>query len=274
MTIMVHSLHYYPIKSCRGIDVDSALVTRRGLEFDRTLMLVDRDGNFLTQRELPQMALIATELLPQNCGEMITLRAPASDPFTFLTSNDGRRRQVTLWDSLCDAVDQGDGVASWFSDFLHHPVRLVRIADEFQRELSPRYRLREDDETAFADGYPVLIVSQASLDDLNDRLAQPLPMNRFRPNIVVSGCAAFAEDNWQRIRIGDVEFACVKKCARCKIVTIDQQSAEVGKEPLTTLANYRYFEDRGVMFGQNMIPVTTGAIKVGDQVQFLEESSQ
>lgn len=263
----VSELHYYPIKSCRGIAVDSALVTRRGLEFDRSLMLVDETGTFLTQRELPRMALIGTELLPQNCGEMITLRAEGMDPFTFLTSNQGRQRQVSVWQSVCEAVDQGDEVARWFSDFLGDNVRLVRIADEFQRELDARYRLREDDETAFADGYPVLLLAQASLDDLNQRLATPLPMNRFRPNIVVSGCEAYAEDNWKRIRIGNVEFAGVKKCARCKIITIDQASAEVGKEPLTTLANYRYMEDRGVMFGQNMIPVNGGAIHVGDVVE-------
>jgi len=269
MTIKIQSLHYYPIKSCRGIEVDSTLVNRRGLEFDRSLLITDPHGMFLTQRELPRMALIGTELLPQNCGEMITLRAPEADPLTFLTSNEGRRRQVTVWESVCEAVDQGDEVAQWLSSFLGDSVRLVRIADEFHRQLDARYRLADDDETAFADGYPVLLLAQASLDDLNSRLAQALPMNRFRPNIVVTCCAACSEDNWQRIRIGGVEFAGVKKCARCKITTIDQENANVGKEPLTTLATYRYLENRGVMFGQNMIPVNTGVIRVGDEVELL-----
>ena len=262
-------LHYYPIKSCRGIAVDSAMVTRRGLEFDRSLMLIDQHGNFLTQRELPRMALINTELLPQNCGEIVTLRADGMDPLTFLTCNEGRPRQVTVWSSLCEAVDQGDEVARWLSDFLEQRVRLVRIADDFHRPLDARYRLRDDDETAFADGYPVLLISQASLDDLNQRLATPLPMNRFRPNLVVTGSAAYAEDDWKRIRIGNVEFAGVKKCARCPIPTIDQATAIVGKEPLRTLASYRYMENRGVMFGQNMIPVNTGVVRVGDEVDVL-----
>jgi uncharacterized protein len=264
--IQIAALHYYPIKSCRGFAAESALITRRGLEHDRLLMLVDQAGMFLTQREFPRMALIEPHLLPGEAGEQLTLRAPQMPPLDLTVSQAGPRRTVTVWRSRCQAVDQGDGAADWFSTYLGAQVRLVRLADDFRRTVSPDYAVNPDDETSFSDGYPILLIAQASLDDLNTRLATPLPMNRFRPNIVVSGCAPFAEDSWQRIRIGGVELALVKPCARCPIPTTDQETAEVGKEPLATLATFRRGRGGAVLFGQNVIGLGTGQIRVGDEV--------
>jgi uncharacterized protein YcbX len=266
--IEVASLHFYPIKSCRGFAVERALVTRRGLEHDRLLMVVDEQGTFVTQRELPRMALIEPHLLPSEDGEHLTLRAPQMTPLDLTITQAGPRRRVTVWRSRCQAIDQGDVAADWLSTFLGAGVRLVRIADDFRRTVSPDYAINPDDETGFADGYPILLIGQASLDDLNRRLATPLPMNRFRPNIVVSGCESFAEDGWRRIRITGIEFALVKPCARCQITTTDQETAVVGKEPLTTLAAFRRVRGK-VMFGQNLIGLGTGRVSVGDTVEVL-----
>ncbi len=264
----ISGLFYYPIKSCRGFAAESALVTRRGVEHDRLMMLVDDKCNFLTQREFPRMALIEPHILPSERGDYLTLRAAGTRELGLPITDVGQRRSVVVWRSTCQAVDQGDAAAEWLSNFLGSSVRLVRIADEFKREVNPDFAVTPDDETSFSDGYPILIISQASLDDLNHRLATPLPMNRFRPNIVVDGCAAFAEDSWQRIRIGGIEFALVKPCARCQVTTTDQQSAEVGKEPLTTLATYRRIDGK-VMFGQNVIGLGTGTLHVGDPIEVL-----
>jgi uncharacterized protein len=264
----ISGLYSYPIKSCRGFAVERALVTRRGLEHDRLMMVVDEEGMFLTQREFPRMALIEPHLLPGDDGDLLTLRAPQMVPLDLPIRTGGPRSTVVVWRSTCQAVDQGDGAAAWLSDYLGSRVRLVRIADDFKRPVSPDFAVHPDDETSFSDGYPILIIAQASLDDLNTRLATPLPMNRFRPNLVVSGCAPFAEDTWQRIRMGGIDFALVKPCARCQITTTDQATAEVGKEPLTTLATFRRIDGK-VMFGQNVIGLGTGVVRVGDRVEVI-----
>lgn len=264
--LQVSELYSYPIKSCRGLALESALITRRGLEHDRLLMLVDQAGMFLTQRELPRMALIEPQLLSSEDGEQLTLRGPQLPPLDLTISQAGPRRTVTVWRSRCQAVDQGDAASDWLSTFLGTTVRLVRIADNFRRPVSADYAVTPTDETGFADGYPLLLIGQASSDDLNRRLATPLPMNRFRPNIVVSGSEPFAEDNWRRIRIAGIELALVKPCARCQITTTDQESATVGKEPLATLATFRRVRGK-TMFGQNVIGLGTGRISVGDVVE-------
>jgi uncharacterized protein YcbX len=181
---------------------------------------------------------------------------------------EGQTREVLVWRDRCAAVDQGDEVAEWLSRFLRRPCRLVRMAEDHVRRVDPVYAVSEADQVGFADGYPFLIISEESLADLNARLAQPLLMNRFRPNIVVRGGAAYAEDGWCRVRIGGIEFSLVKACARCAITTTDQATAQVGREPLATLATYRRVE-RGVLFGQNAIHAATGAIRVGDPLEVL-----
>lgn len=264
----ISGLYYYPIKSCRGFAVERAFVTRRGLEHDRLLMVVDENGMFLTQREFPRMALIEPHLLAGADGDLLTLRAPQMAPLDVSIRTGGSRSTVVVWRSTCQAVDQGDAAAAWLSDYLGSRVCLVRIADEFKRAVSPDFAINPDDETSFSDGYPILIIAKASLDDLNTRLATPLPMNRFRPNLVVSGCDPFAEDTWQRIRIGGIDFALVKPCARCQITTTDQTTTEVGKEPLATLATFRRIDGK-VIFGQNVIGLGTGLVRVGDRVEVI-----
>lgn len=259
-TIQVSALYYYPIKSCRGIQVDQALVTTRGLQDDRLFMVVNHEGEFLTQREQPRIALIA----PEVSEDLLTLRAPGMPALSIFIESAVPRRQVIVWRDTCAAIDQGAEVAAWLSEYLEARCRLVRLADEFKRRVDPRYAQSATDETSFSDGYPFLLISQASLEDLNTRLAEPLPMNRFRPNIVVSGCAPFAEDGWRQIQIGDLRFGVVKPCARCAVTTIDQTTAMVGKEPLTTLAAYRRTSEGKVMFGQNLLGGETGVIRVGD----------
>lgn len=260
------TISIYPIKSLRGHELDSALVERLGLEHDRRLMLVDGQGCFLTQREHARMALVKP-LLHANA---LTLTAPGMPDLTLEIRQQGQNILVEIWDdSEVRSIDQGDAAAVWFSDFLGMPSRLVHIAAGFERKVSADHALSPDDRVGFADGYPLLIISQESLDDLNGRLEKPIPMNRFRPNLVVSGVAPFAEDNWKRIRIGSVEMALVKPCARCNIPTIDQETAEKGREPNTTLAKYRRVNGK-VMFGVNVIPVTTGRIRLGDPLEILE----
>ena len=260
--ITVTGLFIYPIKSCRGHALDRALVTPRGLQDDRLLMIVDGDGHFLTQREYPRMALIA----PTLGDELLTLRAPGMNALDLPIRTSGPHGYAMIWNDRCQVLDQGETVAQWLSDYLGIAVRLVRLSDTFHRPIDPHYRRTAADETSFADGYPFLLISQASLDDLNQRLATALPMNRFRPNIVVAGCEPFAEDGWPQLQIGPVTFYPVKPCARCPIPTIDQASAVVGKEPLTTLAKFRRTADGKVIFGQNLLSSGSGFIRVGDQV--------
>lgn len=256
----------YPIKSLRGHDIDTVRCERMGLENDRRLMVVNSQGMFLTQREHARMALITPVLKPG----MLTLCAIGMDDFTFEVRRLGKRMNVEIWSSSeVESIDQGDLAAEWLSDFLKMPARLVRIADDYRRKVSTEYAIQADDHVGFADGFPILIISQESLDDLNSRLEKPVPMNRFRPNIVVSGTTPFAEDKWKRIRIGQVELALVKPCARCNVPTIDQDTAKNGKEPNTTLAQYRSVNGK-IMFGVNVIPITTGRLQVGETIEILE----
>lgn len=228
-------------------------------------MLVTPDGEFLTQRQHPRMALIH----PKWQVDCLGISAPQMPDHLLQPTNDGPRQRVTVWRSTCEAVDQGDLVAEWFSDYLGIACRLVRMADGFVRQVNQAHAPRPTDQTGFADGYPFLIISQASLDDLNNRLPAPLPMNRFRPNLVVMGAAPFAEDRWKVIRAGELLFDVVKPCARCVITTTDQATAARGTEPLHTLATYRTVDGK-VMFGQNAIHRAAGQICQGDGVEVLE----
>ncbi len=269
MSISLSSLVYYPIKACRGFEVTESRVERMGLADDRRMMVVTPEGEFLTQREHAKLALITPTLK----NDSVTLSAPNFDSIHISIQRTGTPWPVNIWKSKgVDAIDQGDEAAQWLSDWLGTSVRLVRIADGFKRKLNPDYAIHADDHTGFADGYPILILSEESLQDLNSRLDSVLPMNRFRPNIVVKGSEPFAEDNWKRIRIGDVEMALVKPCARCEVTTIDKETLERSKEPLKTLGNYRKHK-LGAIFGMNVIPLNEGEIRVGMEVEILEYSS-
>jgi uncharacterized protein YcbX len=261
--ISLRGLYHYPIKSCRGAALDEAIVGPRGIVADRHWMVVDATNNFLSQRELPRMALIE----PWLGGGVLEISAPGMEPVSLVTGGDGARRDVTVWDDRCVAIDEGDAVAEWFSTFLGEQARLVRMPDDEFRGVDPTYGT-PDDQVGFADGFSFLLTSRASLEELNRRLEVPLPMNRFRPNIVVDGAGPFEEDRWHMISIDGISFTVAKPCARCAITTTDQNTAERSKEPLRTLASFRK-ADAGVMFGQNLIHHGTGVLHVGSTVELI-----
>lgn len=267
--MIVSSLTMYPIKSCAGISLERAPIGPRGIQGDRAFMLVNTSEEFLTQRELPRMALIQPQIID---NERLTVTAPCMPELSIIPCDTGSRRQVVIWKDSCVAVDQGDEIADWFSSFLGIACRLVRMPEDTVRRVNPEYAVHEQDQVGFADGYPFLLISEASLADLNSRMPEPLPMNRFRPNIVVGGTLPYNEDTWRTIRIGEVTFHIVKPCARCEIPTTDQATAARGKEPLKTLATYRHAA-KGAMFGQNLIHVQQGVIRVGDRVEVLEKAA-
>lgn len=265
----VSQLLTYPIKSCAGTSLQQARVAQFGLAGDREFMVIDAEHQFLTQRELPRMALIAA----QRAGNTLKLTAPESSPLDVPIRSGEAEMRVQIWRDTVDVVDQGDAAAAWLGHFLGQAVRLVGPASTFSRPLNPKYAPRAADQTAFADGYPVLLIAQASLDALNQRLAQrgspALPMNRFRPNIVIDDADAFAEDAFGKIRIGEVVFDCVKLCPRCTLPAVNQATGvSDGKEPLATLATFRTHE-LGVVFGQNLVHANQGMLRLGDRVERL-----
>ncbi|MBC7895869.1 MAG: MOSC domain-containing protein [Cytophagaceae bacterium] len=258
---MVTALIRYPIKSCRGTALTEAPVGARGIVGDREYMIVDADGGFLTQREVPRMALV----VPLLASGALWLSGEGMPDLEVLQDANGAPVRVTVWSDTCMAIDQGAQAAAWLSGFLEHPCRLVYLPAG-ERRRADQEHAGPDDEVGFADGFPFLLTTEASLHALNQRLASPLPMNRFRPNIVIDGRDAFEEDGWSRIRIGDLGFRVVKPCARCAITTVDQLTAAAGKEPLRTLATFRRVSGKGVMFGQNLLHDGPGVLRVGSSV--------
>lgn len=255
----VGALYHYPLKSGRGIAAERLRLTALGVEHDRCWMVVDAKGRFLTQRRLPRMALIAAE--PSDVG----LRLSAPGMPTLLVQNGERTLPVRVWGFEGPARDAGDGAAAWLSEYLGMTCRLVGIGPEFQRPVETGSGRR----IAFADGYPLLLISQAALDGLNERLAVPVDMRRFRPNIVIDGCPAHAEDGWQRIRMGALRFRLAAPCARCTIPEVDPDSGERGAELTPTLSRYRRFSDGEIYFGQNLIHESEGELRLGDEVEVL-----
>ena len=264
--LRVDGLYRYPVKSCGGTSLPSATVGPRGIVGDRQWMVVDDTGEFLTQREHHRMSLVRPHLTDDG---LLELNAPGMPPLTVTPAIRHDRVDVSIWNDRCVAIDEGPTVAEWLSAFLDVRCRLVRFPDDATRRVDPEYA-GPNDQVGFADGFSFLLASCASLDDLNHRLASPLPMNRFRPNIVVSGGEAFQEDRWKRIRIDAIAFAVVKPCARCVTTTVDQQTGEASREPLRTLATFRNVPGRGVMFGQNLIHDQSGVLHVGAEVTVIE----
>ena len=236
------------------------------MEHDRRMMVVTPAGQFLTQREFPKLALVT----PAFTDGTLTLFAPGFDSIKLFVKKTGTARLVDIWKSKgVKSADQGEEAAQWFSDWLGASVRLVHIAEGSIRRVNPEYAVTPDDHTGFADGYPILLISEESLAELNSRLEKPLLMNRFRPNIVLKGCEPFAEDVWKRIKIGEVEMAIVKPCPRCVVTTIDKETLETSQEPLRTLNTFRKRAGK-VMFGQNVIPLNEGRVEAGMRAQILE----
>lgn len=261
-------INIYPVKSLKGVGLPESVVEDRGLRFDRRWMLVDEAGNFMTQREFPVMATVAVDVIDD------VLRVSAGSDFIEVPFLDGadEHARVKVWSSSVKAGVYSDRINDWFSDVIGTSCKLVGMTSESKRAVNPFYAVRKfRDQVSFADGYPFLLIGQSSLDDLNSRLSEPVPMNRFRPNFVVEGADAFAEDNWKKIRIGAKVFYLVKPCARCVMTTVDQtKGVKIGPDPLKTLATYRNRKGK-VLFGQNLIAETAGGVvKIGDEVEVIE----
>jgi len=264
INLTVSGLSIYPVKSCREVKQNSAWVEDFGLKNDRRWMVVDENGVMLTQRKIAKMCLIQPELVENG----LVLKTISMDPLYLEYPLANKKIIVKVWADQCQAYDAGDEAASWLSQFLSIKCRLVYFPDDEFRQVDLNYA-KQGDKTAFSDGFPLLLISQESLDDLNQRLPVPVTMNRFRPNIVVQGCQPFAEDAWKKIRIGEIIFRIVKPCSRCVIPSINIETAEKEKEPIKTLVNYRK-RDNKIFFGQNVIADTNGKIEVGMPVEIVE----
>lgn len=290
--MQISEINIYPIKSLKGILLEEAKVEKRGLRFDRRWMLTDRDGMFFTQRETPKMAII--DVTVDHNGLVVNF--PEFEPIFIPAVPDlGQRTDVTVWQSRVRGISYRGYVNEWFSEALGRNCQLVLMPETSERHVDSRFD-RGDDIVSFADGYPLLLIGEGSLAELNERLHDqyrdeefgeklPLPMNRFRPNLVVQGSDPFDEDRWARIRVGEAFFRVVKPCARCVVTTVDQARGDFdGKEPLKTMASFRMAKDafpdtyesyghtpNAVLFGENLIPENPGVgVNVGDEVVVIE----
>ena len=264
----------YPIKSLGGIALESSIVERRGLKYDRRWMLVDTDYKFLTQREFPKMATVKVGIMKN--GLNVSANGKSLE-IPFETSGE-ETKVVKVWSSRVRAKIYDKAINEWFSEILQTDCKLVLMPETTTRKVSHFYAVHQDDAVSFADGYPILLAGEASLANLNDKLDTPVPMNRFRPNLVFTGGEAFAEDTWQQIKIGAALFHVVKPCGRCVMTTIDQKSGEKqGTEPLKTLANYRIptrSTKKKILFGQNLIAENVGeSVNVGDVIEVIESKN-
>ncbi len=260
-------LWIYPIKSTRLLALEQAEVESRGLRHDRRWMLVDANGRFITQRKhgvLTQVvATIDGQELRVNASGMpeLVLSAPPAD---------GERITVQVWNDSVSALAAKGGASDWFSKVLGMATQVVLMDESAKRAIDPAYALAGE-QVSFADGFPLLLIGEGSLNDLNTRISQPVDMRHFRPNLVIAGSDPYAEDTWRRIRIGEIEFELVKKCSRCVLTTRNPDTGELDaqQEPLRTLSTYRR-EEEGVMFGQNLIARGKGLLQVGMPVTVIE----
>ncbi len=270
-SLLLSEISLYPVKSLGGISVSRWRLDSFGLFLDRRWMMVDTEGNFMTQRKYPQMARVVPKLtgaegtgphsLILSHPQMGTFKVPVADL-------ESPRVSVRVWSDQVKAVPVAEEADRWLSEAIGVSCQLVWFADDVMRQVDTRYA-EKGDRTAFADGFPLLLIGQGSLDDLNRRLQEPLPMRRFRPNLVVTGATPFAEDEWCRIRIGEITLRVVKPCSRCIITTVDPDTGcYSGKEPLRTLATYRRRGNR-IYFGQNLVHEGQGEIKVGMEVRIV-----
>jgi MOSC domain-containing protein len=264
------SVHIYPLKGCRAVDLKESVVEPWGLAGDRRWLLVDADRQFITQRKHPALARLVVGCGP---GADITVSSDGYPPLRVVAPGGcAELLKVTVWRSTVLAAAAGPAADAWFSAYLGEPVGLVYLDDPTRRAVDPEFGA-DGDTVSFADGYPLLLTSTGSLDQLGEWLAaageQPVPMNRFRPNAVVAGLEPWAEDRWRRIRIGSASFRVAKPCGRCVVTTTDQTTGERGTQPLRMLAARRRF-GKNVVFGQNVIPDSPGLIRVGDPVEVTE----
>lgn len=261
--LTISELFIYPIKSLAGISLQSALVTSRGLQYDRRWLLVDEKNIFLTQREINELALLQVHL--KEDGLLITHKLKNDSHFVPFQPQTSEYLSVTIWDDTCNAQVVSNESNKWFSEMLSFNYKLVYMPETTERFVDTRYA-GNNEITGFSDGYPILILGQATVDDLNNRLEEKLSVNRFRPNIVFTGGEAFEEDLLEHFTVNNIDMFTVKPCARCMITTIDQNTAQQGKEPLRTLSKYRMVNNK-IYFAQNLLHKGEGIIHVGDTLE-------
>jgi uncharacterized protein len=276
MVSQLASIHIYPMKAGRAVDLGEAQVEPWGLAGDRRWMLADEDGRFISQREESSLALVEVSASPDSGA--LSVAAPGRPGLLVAVPGpDAPQLKVTVWGAVLVAIAAGPAADAWFSAYLGRPVSLVYLDDPATRRPVDSGFGRAGDTVSFADGFPLLLTTTGSLDELGTWLAadgdQPVPMTRFRPNVVVAGTAPWAEDRWLRVRIGEVPFRVVKPCGRCVVTTIDQQTGVRGRQPLKMLGRHRRF-GKELVFGQNLIPDRAGVIHVGDPVEVLESTSR
>lgn len=264
--LRISQLFIYPIKSLGGIELSSARVTDRGFEHDRRWMLVDERNRFLSQREFAQMALLKVSV-DENGLRVWHKQHPTDVVGIPFERENGEKGEFTIWDDTVNGQFVSDAADAWFSRVLNVPCRLVYMPDSTERGVNPKYA--QNKITSFSDAYPFMMVGQSSLDDLNGRLADQIPVNRFRPNMVFAGGEPFEEDTMGHIRVNNIDFYGVKLCARCPIPTIDQDTIAKSKEPTKTLLTYRR-RNNDVYFGQNFVHQGDGVVSVGDAIEVLE----
>lgn len=267
MNYRLAEINIYPVKSLGGISLNEAEVTDRGLKYDRRWMLVDINGNFITQRIIPEMALIKTEIDKTNLNffHKNDFNIKYSIPLDFKSRE---VKNVNIWDDNVEAIQYDGETNEWFSNLLNIKCSLVQMPESTRRLVDKNYA-QQNEIVSFADGFPFLLIGEASLEDLNSRLEEKIPMNRFRPNLVFTGGKAFDEDKMKSFRLNETTFFPVKTCARCVITTIDQERGAKGKEPLSTLSFYRT-QNNKVMFGQNVVHDGCGIIKVGNHLESIQ----
>jgi uncharacterized protein YcbX len=261
MPVTIQSFHIYPVKSCQGIEYEQIELTRTGFKYDRHWMLVDKQGRFLSQRKFPDMARIQTRLTDDS---LIVSGDDYAELIVPLESTSRNRLAVSIWDDHCSAALVSTAASHWFSSFLNHDCDLVFLPPNEPRLVNPEYA-HSKQTVGFADGFPLLILSRASIDLLSDKLGETIDIKRFRPNIVVDGCEAHEEDNWSAISVNNIDIDLVKPCSRCVIPSIDQDTAEPHPSLLKTLASYRRREGK-VFVGQNGIHRSTGILTRGQPV--------
>ncbi len=269
MSYTLSEINIYPVKSLGGISLNESKVERRGLQYDRRWMLVDKNNQFITQREFNELCLFRLSF--DNNGFKITFDKNSSFvniPFGIET---GEKSNVVIWRDTVEALHYSDEIDKWFSDIINFDCRLVYMPDTTQRKTNKDFNIA-DDIVSFADGYPVLILGQSALDKFNEISGKDYKMNRFRPNLVFTGGEANIEDTWKKFKIEDIDFIGIKPCLRCNITTIEQETGIAGKEPLKTLVTYRAAENN-VKFGMNVVPISISGndmIKLGSQINILE----
>lgn len=264
--LTLSAIRIYPVKSLGGIPLETAIVQGKGLQFDRRWMLIDHRGVAMTQRTYPRMSLFRLHMQEGKLSVRYVKHQKEISSFDFSMDIPASDAWIsaTVWDDAVNVLEVDPHISEWFSHHLGTRCKLVAFPEDRPRLVDPAYSINAE-QVSLADGYPFLIIGQASLDDLNSRLEHPVPMDRFRPNFVFTGGSPFQEDGWRDVSIGEIPFVAVKKSARCALITVNQETGAPGNEPLRTLSGYRKVGNN-VYFGHNLIALAQGKVSVGAPV--------